>query len=77
MMYLHLMVLKSGHPMTECFRSLFGKFVAALNTIYLFCLWGTLKATILHLENWSCSIVISCGQFFFSFLGLNRKLPFG
>ena len=45
MMYLQLMVLKSGHPMTECFRSLFGKFVAALNTIYLFCLWGILAVS--------------------------------
>ena len=45
MMYLQLMVVKSGHPMTECFRSLFGKFVAALNTIYLFCLWGILAVS--------------------------------
>ena len=45
MMYLQLMVLKSGHPKTECFRSLFGKFVAALNTIYLFCLWGILAVS--------------------------------
>ena len=46
MMYLQLMVLESGHPMTECFRSLFGKFVAALNTIYLFGgPWGILAVS--------------------------------